>query len=199
MKRTSNQGVAWCAVLLLSLVAVATGCKQDESQDDAAAKPPVVVRVGYIPIAECAHLYVGVSKKYFEQEGLKLELQPMKGGAIILPALQKGDLDIGFTNVVSVITINTKRKRTDSQSIVCFAGGTYERAGNTNHALLCRKDSTITVSSLVNPETRIAVNTTRNIEELMLRHFLAQKGETVSSLTLVPIGFPEMLRALAAR
>jgi NitT/TauT family transport system substrate-binding protein len=120
----------------------------------------------------------------------------MKGGAVILPAVQKGDLHIGFTNVVSVVALNAKRDRTDPTFVVCFVGATYERKGHTNHALLCRKDAKLELADLNKPEIKFAVNTTRNIEELMLRRYLAAKGLQVKTLNLVPISFPEMLKAL---
>jgi NitT/TauT family transport system substrate-binding protein len=40
------------------------------------------------------------------------------------------------------------------------------------------------------------LNTTRNIEELMLRRYFAKLGVAQVTLNIVPIGFPEMLPAL---
>ena len=66
------------------------------------------LKVGYIPITECAHLDIGIAKHFFEDEGIQLELQPMKGGATILPAIQEGSLDMGFANVVSLIALDSR-------------------------------------------------------------------------------------------
>ena len=61
-----------------------------------------IVRVAYIPIAECIELYVAERMGFFEHEGIKVELTQMAGGAKILNAIVSGDIDIGFTNVVSL-------------------------------------------------------------------------------------------------
>jgi NitT/TauT family transport system substrate-binding protein len=171
----------------------AFGCRQPPP----GTKPALVkVKVGYIPIAECAHLYVGIANRYFQGEGIEIELLPMKGGAAILPAVRQGDLDIGFTNVASVIVLNAGLPRGSPNSFVSLVGASYERPGYTNHALLVRRDSSLTIRDLAKPRTRIALNTVRNIEELMLRRFLAEKGVPGTQLNIVPIGFPEMLPAL---
>ncbi len=157
---------------------------------------PVMLKIGYMPIAECAHLYVGIAKKYFEQEGIDIELYQMKGGAVILPVLQKGDLDIGFSNVVSQIILDSKLTKNDPYYLISLIGASYERPGNSNHALLVRKDSGLSISDLGNSKIRFAINTTHNIEELMLRRFLSIKNVYSKKLNLVCIGFPEMLSAL---
>ncbi len=38
------------------------------------------VKIGYIPIADCAQLYVAIEKGFFEQEGLEIELLGLAGG-----------------------------------------------------------------------------------------------------------------------
>jgi NitT/TauT family transport system substrate-binding protein len=176
-----------------SLLVLAFGCGQPRSPS---APSLVKVKVGYIPIAECAHLYVGIANRYFQQEGIEIELLPMKGGAAILPAVRQGDLDIGFTNVASLIVLNAGLPRRAGNSFVSLVGASYERPGSTNHALLVRRNSKMSVKDLVRPQTKIALNTVRNIEELMLRRFLAKRGVAATRLNIVPIGFPEMLPAL---
>ncbi|HEV2840983.1 MAG TPA: ABC transporter substrate-binding protein [Chthoniobacterales bacterium] len=173
-------------------VAFSAGCSRKKKNDISEAK----LRVGYIPITECAHLYVGISKGYFQKEGLQIELQPMKGGAVILPALQTGDLDIGFANVVSILAIDSVTNPSSGKFLKSLAGGTYERADHINHALLVKKDSRLEAKDLATTSVRIAVNTTKNIEELMLRRFLEMEGVHKPVLTLVSIGFPDMLPAL---
>ena len=194
-KRISVMYVVWGFVLCLAILSV-TSCQPKNPNEENRKLPLTKVRVGYIPIAECVHLYVGISKKFFEQEGLEIDLQPMKGGALILPAVQQGDLDIGFANVVSLIIINSRLPHRSLLSFISLAGASYERPGNCNHALLVKRNSTISVSDLSNPEVTIALNTTRNIEELMLRRFMDQRGLSERRLNLVTMGFPDMLSAL---
>jgi len=154
------------------------------------------LRIGYIPIVECAHLYVGINRKYFQEEGIHIELQPMKGGAVIIPALQTGDLDVGFANVVSLIATNSTLERDAPRALKALVGASYERPENLNHGLLVKTASAITIQDLVRNDIKIAVNTTRNIEDLMLRRFLRAKGVDDSRLNLLTMGFPDMLPAL---
>lgn len=189
------------SLLLIILLIVVSGYIFGLPITDVYAKeqqntPADKIKIGYIPIAECAHLYVGIAKKFFAQENLEVELLSMKGGAAILPAVQNGDLHIGFTNVPSLIILDSNLSPNDSKLLVSLVGASYEIPGNSNHALLIMKGSKFTINDLGNTKTKIAINTTRNIEELMLRRFLSLKNIKGKFLNLVPIGFPEMLSAL---
>lgn len=182
--------------VLSALLMISTGAAVTDAQPAPAST--VTLRVGYLPIAECAHLYVGITKKFFAEEGLTLQLQPMKGGSAILPAIQTGDLDLGFTNVPSIIMIDSHLPATDTHYLVSLTGATYERSANLNHALLVAKSSHLTARELGSPGTRFALNTTLNIEELMLRRYLAQKNFAPHALHIDQIAFPDMPRALRA-
>ncbi|MBX3736690.1 MAG: ABC transporter substrate-binding protein [Candidatus Didemnitutus sp.] len=187
-----------CALIAIAILfAVLKRTEPKDAYSDI-SKPVVLtkVRVGYIPIAECAHLYVGITKKYFEQEGLEVVLEPMSGGAVILPAVQSGSLEIGFANVASLVILNSKRPRRHPDSLVSLAGASYERSGFTNHALLSRRGAAVSLEKIAKGEAKVALNTTRNIEEIMLRRFLEKKGMPSNRLTIMPMAFPDMVSAL---
>lgn len=188
-------GMKRISAIILCIAISTAGCEQKAQKDTPEPIKLQAVRVGYIPIAECAHLYVGVDRGYFRDEGIDIELFPMRGGALILPAVAKGDLDIGFSNVVSLVLQNERLRAESPNRLMSLAGASYERPGNTNHALLIRTDSSIKVSDL--SSVRIAVNTTRNIEDLMLRRFLIENNIDDSKLQLVTLGFPLMGAALS--
>jgi NitT/TauT family transport system substrate-binding protein len=65
-----------------------------------------------------------------------------------------------------------------------------------NHALLVKTGSSLTVQDLGTGKTPIALNTRKNIEELMLRRFLDKNNVPQSNLNIVTVGFPDMLPAL---
>src|SRR6184192_3699457 len=142
--------------------------------DTKAASNDVTLHIGYLPIAECAHLYVGIAKNFFADEHLDVQLQPMKGGSAILPAIQSGDLAIGFTNVPSMIIVDSHLKPTDGHYILSLVGASYERPANLNHALLVAKNSPLKPRDLGDANIRFALNTTLNIEHLMLRRYLTK-------------------------
>lgn len=193
MPALNVRNVALAALVTVAIVALAVYLHHRSTKNITDIPPPtkVYLKVGYIPIAECAHMYVGVAKRFFEDEGIEVDLVPMKGGAIIIPALQRKDLDVGFTNVVSVVTVNSGLEPGSPNALVSLAGATYERPGHVNHALVTTKDSHVTLEDLGNTKTRIALNTIKNIEELMFRRFLDKNGITQTEFNIVTIGFPD--------
>jgi NitT/TauT family transport system substrate-binding protein len=148
-----------------------------------------VLKIAYIPISECMPLYVAKEKGFFEKEGIKVELISLAGGAPILNAINSGDIHIGFSNVVSLVLNNVQ-----GFSFVAVYGATYETSRNQNHALLVNKD--FKINDLAN--SKIAVNTTRNIEELMVHKYLRSKNVKASNDNFIATGFPTMLPLLEA-
>ena len=149
-----------------------------------------VLKVGYIPIAECLQLYVAKDMGYFEEEGLIVELYSASGGPYIMNDLLSGAIDVGFSNVVSLI------KQNDIGNPMRSAfGATYESENHQNHAIFVRKDSGIDDYKDLESK-RISINAPKNIEELMLRKFLLENGIEDSSFNILP--FPQMLPMLDA-
>jgi NitT/TauT family transport system substrate-binding protein len=64
---------------------------------------PVTLKVGVLPIADVAPLYLGMSKGFYKEEGLDIVPQFSQGGAVIVPKVISGELDIGFSNIVSLL------------------------------------------------------------------------------------------------
>ena len=69
-------------------------------------KPIRTLKVGYLPLTDFLGMYAAIEQGYMADEGLKLELQAMAGGATIIPAIVGGSLDFGISNYVSVIVAN---------------------------------------------------------------------------------------------
>ena len=67
-----------------------------------------IVQVGYIPIGDCLQLYVADGMGFFRDEGISSKRQPMKGGAIIAPAVEAGEVDVGWSNAISIIIAHSK-------------------------------------------------------------------------------------------
>lgn len=82
--------------LVLSAVCFGTslgvsGCKKKP----AAPKPVVALKVGHLPVTGHAKFFVGVEEKFFEQEGLNVQLVEFSNSADGLAALRAGQLDLG--------------------------------------------------------------------------------------------------------
>ena len=75
---------------------------------DSGESEPVTLKVGVIPIADVAPLYLGIEKGFFEEENLTIEPQLAEGGAAIIPSVMSGDYQIGFSNTTSLIIAASK-------------------------------------------------------------------------------------------
>ena len=68
----------------------------------------MTLKVGVIPIADVAPLYLGIKQGFFEEENLTIEPQLAEGGAAIIPSVMSGDYQIGFSNAVSLLIAASK-------------------------------------------------------------------------------------------
>jgi NitT/TauT family transport system substrate-binding protein len=158
----------------------------------AADNAPATVKVGVIPIADVAPLYLGMTKGFFEQEKLTIEPQQFAGGAEILPAVQSGDLQIGFSNTTSVLIAASK-----GLPVRIIAQGVQEGATEPESwtHLFVRGDSDIRSPKDLEGKT-VAINTLQNINDVMTKAALEKQGVDVSTLQFTEVPFPEMNQAL---
>lgn len=165
------------AVLSIGLMICSLSCSKPSS---------TTLKIGYIPIADCGQLYVAIEKGYFKDENLTVDLVKLAGGAKILEALAGGSVDVGFTNVVSLIL-----SKSAGLDFVAIAGGPIEDSSHAEHAILVQKDSDINSISTLAGE-KIALNTRKNIDELMIAELLEKHGVDLQSVQFVEIPFPRM-------
>jgi NitT/TauT family transport system substrate-binding protein len=151
---------------------------------------PDRVRVGYIPIVNCSAIFIAQDNGYFTESGIEVELIPLIGGEKIMTALREGDVEIGFSNVASTIF-----GFDDGAKFVSIVGGAAQDASCPVHGIFVRANGAIqTVTDLAN--TKIAVNTNRAIDEVMVPPLVEMYGADPSGIEFVPIAFPEMFAAL---
>lgn len=165
-------------ILFLSLLFSFNSCSEKQS----------TLKIGYIPIAECVQLYVAQERGYFEELGLEVELISLAGGAKILNALNSGSVDVGFSNVVSLVI-----HRARGADFFSIFGGTYEDIKHQNHALVVNKNISNDNIGITLRGARIAVNTYKNIEELMVRKYVEDIGLAWEDINRVETPFPRML------
>src|SRR5690606_19131337 len=60
-------------------------------------------RVSTIPITDTAPMQAAIAKGFFAAEGLEIDTAPTAGGAVGLPALAAGQVQIAFSNIISII------------------------------------------------------------------------------------------------
>ncbi len=150
------------------------------------------LKVGYIPVGDCLQLYVAEAEGYFKAEGLDVAAAPMKGGAVIAPAVEGGELAIGWSNTVSIILAHAK-----GFDFAFLAPGVEGVAGTHDvHALLVPANSPVQSVKDLAGKT-VAVNTLGNINEAAVRALADKAGIAPDSIRLVEVPFPDMAAALA--
>jgi NitT/TauT family transport system substrate-binding protein len=150
------------------------------------------LKVGVIPIADVAPLYVGIDKGFFKEEQLKIQPQLAEGGAAITPAVVSGDFQIGFSNTISLLIAASKDLPVEIISQGVLGGKTEEEAWAD---LLVLKDGPIQDGKDLEGKT-IAVNTLENICEVTIKASLEKEGVDVDKLKFSEVPFPDMNAAL---
>lgn len=146
------------------------------------------VSIGVIPIVDVDPIYLGVQEGIFEDHGLDVELTLAQGGAAIIPAVQSGDFDFGFSNITSLVIGKSKGL---PLQVVAPGPQTTGEAGDDFSSLLVPEDSD--AESIVDLEgQRVAVNTLNNINDTVLKEGMRQEGGDRDSMDLVEVAFPDM-------
>lgn len=157
-----------------------------------AAQTEVTLKVGVIPIADLAPLYLGIQKGFFRDEQLDLQPVSAQGGAAIVPAVIAGDDQVGFSNMVSLMLASAHGLTLRTVMAGSEAVGRTRRAPA---AVMTIANGPIKNVKDLEGKT-IAVNTVNNIGDVTIRDVLEQRGVNVSSIKFVELGFAEMPVAL---
>lgn len=152
--------------------------------------PKKRLRIGYVPLADFSPLKRAQESGVFQKHGLDVELVKLQSGARILEGIASKTLDIGVTNLVTLILA---RSRGIDYQIIC--GASIERTSAPLHALVVNTDSNIkSISDLKG--RRVAVNALRSVNELVLAARAETLGFSVKDINFVEIPFPQMLGVL---
>jgi NitT/TauT family transport system substrate-binding protein len=164
------------------------------SAEGTAAGDLTPIEVGVIPIVDVASIYLGVDEGIFERHGLDVTLTLAQGGAAIVPAVQSGQMDFGFSNVASVVIgreagLPLKIVATGPQS----TGDPEDDAA----AVMVPEDSAIQDVTDLEGQ-RVAVNTLNNIMDATVAEGVRQAGGDPEAVEFVEMGFPDMLGQMEA-
>ena len=150
-------------------------------------------KLGYMKIVDNAAMFVAMEKGFFKAEGLELETVPMAGGALIVQGVTSGDLQFGWTNVISLY-----QAFVEGFDFKLMAGGATNAKGtNETHAIEVAKDSPIKQAKDLEGKT-VAVNTLNNIVHLMALAWVDKSGGDSRKVKFVEVPFPQMEPAVVA-
>jgi NitT/TauT family transport system substrate-binding protein len=150
-------------------------------------------KLGYMKIVDTAAMFMAVEKDFVRAEGLELEPVPMAGGALMVQGVTSGELQIGWSNVISLYQAHV-----EGFDLQLIAGGaTHVKGPNESHALLVPTASPLTRAQDLEGKT-LAVNTLNNIVHLMAMAWIDKNGADASKVQFVELPFPQMEAALVA-
>jgi NitT/TauT family transport system substrate-binding protein len=195
MRRGWLVALGIAAVLALGVAACGDDDDDGGGGGGGEAAEQTTLRVGVIPIADVAPLYLGIKQGFFEDQQLKIEPQLAEGGAAITPAVLSGDFQIGFSNTVSLLIAASKDLPVTIISQGVLGGKTKDEAWAD---LLVLKDGPIKEPKDIEGKT-IAVNTLSNICEVTIKASLTDMGVDVDTLKFTEVPFPDMNAALEAK
>jgi NitT/TauT family transport system substrate-binding protein len=167
----------------------------EKSDNTAAAKGPLeqtTLKVGVMVGIDCAGAQLALLNDAFKEEGLTIDAQTVQSGAIAIPQLAGGELDITFGNWVSFI-----KAQAAGLVDMKFISESYLSTPNTNFAVITGKNSKINSPKDLEGK-KIAVNAKGNINELLLRAVLDANDVDFNKIkdNLVEMPFPNMAAAI---
>lgn len=157
----------------------------------AARAQPVKLRVSTIPILDTAPLQVGIAKGFFAAEGLEIDTTPTTGGAAGLPALAAGQVQITFSNIISIVL---GAKQGLGFEVITAGSGTGDKLPDLA-GLVARKGHAFKTGKDLEGK-RIAVNTRNNIIWLYARAWVQATGGNPDAVTYLEVPFPQMIDAV---
>jgi NitT/TauT family transport system substrate-binding protein len=186
-----GRGFRGAVVLTIALATSVAGCGGGSSGSGKAGAP-ATLKVGVLPIADVAPLYLGIKKGFFKQEKLTLKPQVMQGGAEVATGVVSGSLQFGFSSTSPLMVAKSKGLPVQIVTQGVQAAASTAQAWD---GLLVKGNSPIRSPQDLAGKT-VAVNQVRGMNELCIRAVLARRGVDASKIKFLEVPFPEMGAAL---
>lgn len=192
MTRRTALAASLGTAVLLTITACGAGGTAPAGQTGTSLAAPVAIKVGDIEGAPASFIEFGVRKGIFAEHRLDVEVVIQQGGAAIIPNLVSGEMQIGGSNMVSVLLA-----RGNGLPLKIIAPGTAVGSDPQTDfsAVVVAPDSQITTPKDLAGKL-IAVNTLKNVSEVALKAALEANGVDITGIRLVELPFPSMLAAV---
>jgi NitT/TauT family transport system substrate-binding protein len=167
----------------------------EDTSEEEADEPmeTVTLKVGILPIADMAPMYLGMDLGYFEEEGLVLEPEFAQGGAAIVPAVLNDEFQIGFSNNVSLMLARQNGVPIQVVSNAVYAAD-EDLGADAPNAIMVTPDGPQSLDELAG--TTVAITTLNNLGDVTVRATLENNGVDSSTVEFVEMPFPDMNAAL---
>jgi NitT/TauT family transport system substrate-binding protein len=149
-------------------------------------------KLGLLPITDVAPLFLARDKGVFAKHGLEIETTFAAGGAAILPSVESGEFDFGYSNIVSLLLFQSKGGK-----IKLVAGGGLTATGTTPDysQMIVKADSPIQRLADLSGK-KVAINTLKNALEIVVKDSVKKDGGDPNSIDFREYAFPDMAGAL---
>src|SRR5436190_12822038 len=179
----------------LVLIAMLAGCgTSTPAPTKPSAGQPDKVAASVIAIVDVAPIYLGKQKGFFSQHDIDLSLSTSQGGAAIVPAVVAGQVQIGFSNMTSLLLAASKGLPV---KVVCNGVASTGVADKDYSAVVVKADSPVKTAADLAGKT-VAVNTLKNIGDTTVRASVRKAGGDPKGVRFVELAFPDMPAALQA-
>jgi NitT/TauT family transport system substrate-binding protein len=175
--------------LLAAVLAVAVGGCASQAPSPDTGLEKTSLRVGTLPVVDAAALYIAKEQGLFADEGLKVEVETIQGGAFAIPKLISGSLDVSMLNYVSAVTAQSKK----AAELKIIADAYQAKPGT--FMLLAGKDSPVKDAADLRGR-RVAVVSLAGIATLAVETQLRAAGIGLDAVRFVTMPLPDMAAAL---
>src|SRR6266542_1418597 len=187
MRYDVRRGIRAPLLLVAALGLLAAACSSGSgngSSSSSGGPETSTITLGSLPVVDAAPAYIADKAGYFKQEGLTVKFQQAQGGAALIPSLVSGDIQIAFSNWVSLFLAKSQ-----GIDLTLIADGDTARPGFSG--VFVMPNSPIkTPADLAGK--KVAVNTLNNVGGLVISAVLKSKGVDPKSIRFVEVGFPDM-------
>jgi NitT/TauT family transport system substrate-binding protein len=180
------------AAVLVAVAAAAAGCGGGDGPAESGGTAKL--KIGVLPIADVAPLYLGQSKGFFKDEQLEIEPQTTQGGAEVTAGVVSGDFDLGFAATEPLMAARDRDLPVTIVSQGVQASADPDRDWG---QLIVPAKSGVRRLQDVEGKT-VAVNALKSMPELCVRVVLDRAGVDTDKVKFTEVPFPEMGAALDA-
>ncbi len=186
MRYDVRRGIRAPLLLLAALTLFAAACqsKSSSSSGSAGGVETADLTVGVLPVVDAAPVYMAQKEGYFQQEGLTIKFQQAQGGAALIPAMVSGDIQVAFSNWVSLFLAKSR-----GIDLTVIADG--DRA-NTGFSGVFTVPNSPIKSPAGLAGKKLAVNTLNNVGDVSISAVLKQQGVDPKTIKFVEVPFPDM-------
>jgi NitT/TauT family transport system substrate-binding protein len=180
------------ALLLLVALLGLTACGSSgtpAAQTDGGGLEKTDLTIGTVPVLGVAPLYIAINKGYFKDQGLSVSPKIYTSGAASLPAMIKGDIDLVFSNYISLFRAQAE----GAGKIRVIAEGSASSPNS--FGIYVMPNSPIREAKDLSGK-KIGVNARNNIATVLTNETLKAAGVDDKTLNYVEIPFPDMGAAL---